>query len=349
MNRKNNRDELSPSDYEEINKVENDVNRQWNDNLNSCDSKTEFDCLTNTTNFLTDEYLDNHQLQMMINRYEQIINMKRFDNYQNTTMLTPLPDHGTLLTLSRVKLASDYRSGIRNIFLPNLNKDYTFWKLQLTQGTFLFDKMIAYAALRKDMYYLSEYLRNNEVTYEQEKLIESMLTQLKRSELDLSDSFKFDSRGAMISYANIEPGTYLYQPKATSNLYYKQIVEDFDIDSNLSLQAIIEKRKLKTKALSKGLGLSPKNLYNLMGKILVSSSGGDYDDYIVRGYDLNNIIKMVNVQFQIKQDQDKSIQSILNKQENLNPYNSQPFDYNDETREMSFDCLDNHSSCKIRI
>jgi hypothetical protein len=141
----------------------------------------------------------------------------------------------------------------------------------------------------------------------------------------------------------------LFQPNATNNLYYKQVAEDFYMNSNLSLKDIIQKRQAKNTTYNTSLGLNPKNLYNLVGKLMVSYSGAAYDDYIVRGYDLNNIIKMVNIQFQIKQDQDNNIQSILNKQENLNPYNSQPFDYNEETREMSFDCLDNHSSCKIRI
>lgn len=350
-------DKLTLADYEEITKVKNfgtELDRQWVDKIFVCNSKEEFNCLTKTSNLLTDEILQNQQLQMMLKRYEKIINMKSYKNYQNTTYLTPSPSYSKMFTLSQVKLASDYRLDFRDNFLPSLAQDLAFWKLQMTEGLLLIDKMIGYAGVKKDLNYLSEYIRNNEISDEEGRLIESILTPLTRSEIDLSESFKFETRFARSSLTEQFNGKFdfeslLYQPNATINLYYKQLQESAYIDSNLTLKTFIDRRNSQTITHSPSLSLNPKNLYNLTGKLLGPELECACHNYIGRGYDLINIMKMVSIQFQIKQDEDINISSILNKQENQNPYNSQPFDFNNETKEMSFECLDAHLDCKIYI
>jgi hypothetical protein len=355
-NLNNGKDELTVADYEEITKVKKfgtEQDRQWVDKIYTCNSKEEFNCLTKTSNLLTDDILQNQQLQMMLNRYQKIINMKSYKNYQNITYLTPTPGYQKMFTLSQVKLASDYRPEFRDNFLPSLVKDLAFWKLQMTQGLLLIDKMIGYAGVKKDLNYLSEYIRNNEISDEETRLIESMLIPLTYSEIDLSESFKFESRGARSYFVTkfsekFDFKSLLFQPNATMNLYYKQLLESAYMDSDLTLKIFIERRKSQT-TLNPGLGLNPKSLYNLTGKLLTPEFECACHNYIGRGYDLINVMKMVSIQLYIKQDKDNNIKSILNKHENLNPYNSQPFDFNSETNEMSFECLDDRSNCKIHI
>ena len=95
-------------------------------------------------------------------------------------------------------------------------------------------------------------------------------------------------------------------------------------------------------------------LYNYLGKLFVDyTSSPAYSDYIAKAHDSNNMIRLVNLQFQIKQaGGEEFIDEILNKPENLNPYDNKPFIYNKENKTLSFECLFNPAKnfkCEIRI
>ena len=352
-NRKKGNDEITISDYKEILGTKNPNNSsEWQNNFKFCNAKKDLDCLTQLSQAITDEFLIESRLKTMLSRYNKIIQMKTFGNFLDTTWNTPLISYSKMLNLSQIQMAAIYRPQYRSEFLFHLNKDMQFWKMHLEQGKYLLDKMVAFAAIRNDLHYLSEYMRKNEIVESNYSQIKDILTPLSKQDLDLSISFINESRSIFNTGTSMDTGSSLLenlfsQPNATSNAYYELNLKEQLQQSKLSIAELIKQRKNNGRLDKSGFKLH--YLYNFFGKTLVDLSSCACSDYIVRGHNLINIFKMVNIQFQAKQPDIQSVQQLLSKQNNFNPIDNKPFEYNEENKQLQFECLDKHGQCKIQL
>ena len=130
--------------------------------------------------------------------------------------------------------------------------------------------------------------------------------------------------------------------------YYDTQLKSLIQLGQLPLEELIKMRHADVVDSSSGYELH--YLYNFMGKTLLDfNNDAAYADYIVRGHDLNNIIKMTNIQTQAKLSDRQSIQQLLLDPKNANLFNNKPFVYNDKEQILQFACLDQHSECKIKL
>jgi len=351
-NRKNGNDEISADDYREILGVEDYNYSGLGIEFNPCDSRKEFNCLVGLSEFLISDQLNSPRLQTMLERYHKIIDMKVFSNFLGITMMTPLADYGSMIKLSQINLAISYKPENRTEFIKHLHKDMLFWKMLLNQGKLVIDKMIANAGISKDIYYLSEYLKNNSVAESDEHLIKDMLIPLTTDEIDLSESFITEHRIGYNLFLELEKNSpwyesLTYQPNATINYGYEENYTRLLKLAKLPLPELIKLHK-SYKADSE-TSFNLHNIYNYTGKMLIKYSGPAYTAYTIRGYDLNNIIKMVNIQFQAKMSDQQSIQNILSEPKNANLFNGKPFEFDVKSKVVHFKCLDQYSECRIKL
>ena len=351
-NRKNGNDDITSKDYKEIlgNTISN--GHPWQSEVKHCD-KNEFNCLNYLSENITSEYLNKPSLQALLKRYTEISEMKVFSSFIDRTFATPLISYSSMTRLSQVKLASAYKLQNKAEFIKLLHKDLKFWKVLLNQGSLLIDKMVAVSAIKRDLNYLSEYIRDNSIIDSDHILINEMITSLTPNELDFSKSFVAESIAFLNLSDELTKGSesswyedFLYQPNATKNIFYeKQIKQQIEL-GQLSLQELIKVRKSGFVDFDKGFKLH--FIYNFLGKTLVQYSAGAYTDYIVRGHDLNNMIKMVAIHYQMKIN-DQPLQHILSQPENVNMYNGQSFEYDEVSNMLHFKCLAQYQECRIKL
>ncbi|MFK8012325.1 MAG: hypothetical protein AB8B80_09810 [Marinicellaceae bacterium] len=351
-NRKNGKDELSAEDYLEILGIENNNFSDLRIEFNDCNSNKEFNCLISLSENLSGDQLNNPRLQILLNRYHKIMDMEVYSNFLDVTMNSPLAAYGTLLKLSKIRLATSYKPKNRSEFIQHLHKDMEFWKLLLNQGKLLIDKMVAFASIKNNINNLSEYLRNNSVAETDVELIIDMLTPLTTDELDLSESFITEHRIGYNAYLELEKNSswfesLTYQPNATINYGYEENYNRLLKLAKLPLPELIKKIKLGIDDIEKSIKLH--NIYNYTGKMLIKYSGPAYSHYTIRGHDLNNIIKMVNIQYQAKTNPDLSLEQLLIQPKNTNMYNDKPFEYDKESQIIYFNCLTRYQECRIKL
>lgn len=328
----------------------------WQQEYESCNSKNNSECLTHMQAQILQTPIKDKNLILMLERYQKILLMHTYENYHQFKWqdYMPLPQFSVMMKLSQISLAQSFMTQQHEIFLNQLNKDIQFWKMAFINGDFLIDKMVAQSAMRNDIYALSYWIKNTDNIAQQElAIIQPLLKPLSHEELDFSESFKAESRMMLSYYQSIESDasfyqTLFYQPNATMNEYYNNhIKKQIDI-SKLPFHALLEARTKEKKHNSEERrSFKLSDLYNFIGKMLNAYGGCNCSDYIVRVYDLNNIIKMVDIQLQAKTAENQSLSEILKQKENANLYNNKPFDYDEQTKSLKFDCLDSFSQCEI--
>jgi hypothetical protein len=360
-NLKNGIDTITNSDFDEILAIKPEDHKLYsNDMSHTCFSNPEFDCLTlDHDGFYNNFYqgdLNQPRLKQQLSRYQDIVQMKSYQNFNEGGFGMPLPEYSGFMKLNQIHLINQYKNFPKLQFLKELNASIKFSKLLLTEGEYLIDKMVALSGIRKNIMFLSEYLRNNEVDDEGLKVIEQILTLLTPEELNLSKSFESEANLMFKQSVLIEKDMSIfnhvfYQPNATKNDYFENNITEHLAWAQLSLKDFIKARSLKsTRKPSLLSKLRPHFLYNFIGKVLNESAASfNIDDYVARGFDLNNMIILVQLQLQIKLSEYQEIDNILSQPENANPYNDKPFDYDGEKGILKFECLDDFQKCEIKI
>lgn len=344
-------DDLPDSDYDEILGSGRITFNKVLEGYKRCDTKETLDCISQSKNYITNFINLNPEIQFLLNRYRLIIQMSNYKNFGGLSALSPLASYATIMKLHQIHLIDLYDSNSTE-YLESLQKDMLFWKMTLKNSSLLIDKMVAISSIRENALYLSEFLRLNEINEQDEETIKTILFALTPEEKDISESFLAESR-FMYKYFIDENSTrsiwdtLFFQPNASANYYYEKNAKVQVQQAQMPLREFMEMRQSNQNKEKAGLKFS--YLYNPVGKILADYGSINTDDYVARIHDINNMIKMVRLQFEIKLSGFEDIQDILNQKENLNSYTDKPFFYNKENRSLEFECLDKFYQCKINI
>jgi hypothetical protein len=94
--------------------------------------------------------------------------------------------------------------------------------------------------------------------------------------------------------------------------------------------------------------MSPSSLYNVGGKMMLSTMLFNAQDYIARVHDLSGVINLVRLQILVAST-DKPANETVEGSMLKQPYNGQPMIYNRESNTLEFECLNKGSVCQVRI
>ena len=356
-------DQLTGKDYREIWGGKN-LDSGWTDSFESCAARRTYGCNSKLAIHLKNSPITNQRLTLMLQRYEQVTSMSQFQNIGDHTFASPLPPYGTLMKLRQLNLAKAYNSENVAYFIKQIEKDIRFWKLLLEQGSTLIDKMVAIASIWSDVQALSEFLRiDNNLSLQDHQLIANILTPLTAQQLNIGGAFAFEQKAFhhMISNfeteGNFQSGSWFFQPNSTINTYHQYFTAPLINMSKLSVREFYNRIKPDGigqsdccfKEFETLVSSSPASLYNIGGKILLSTSVIGAQDYIARVHDLNGVISLVGLQVQLKEVSEETIGDWISRSNITNPYTGEPMIYDQKNNWLGFECLNEGSFCKIRL
>jgi hypothetical protein len=354
------KDELSVQDYEEF-LGPNDLDQPWHKKWQFCAARTNQQCVISMAKQLIDKPKISPRLSLMLERYNQIIEMPSYKHISHVTFNYPLPPYGTLVKLRQIQLAQAFNQNSVQHFIEVMTKDLKFWKMLLRNGDTMIDKMIAVASIWGDLQALSNFVASAELNSAQVKSIETLLLGLTPQELDISESLIFEAKSLYSSLESISgdelsnllglkswPILWLTQYNATNNTHYQKIIKPnlalakMPTDAFYQLAQDNNKNPIETQ-------LSISSLYNLGGYMLVAAGAINYSDYIARVHDLNGMFDLVRLQLLLKATRKDEINNVINNGPIKNQYTQLPFNYNPKDNSLSFKCLDKGSSCQVNF
>lgn len=328
--------------------------KAWRHGLrsSSCNYRIEkgLDCLDRVIAEATDANLDKPELRLLLNRYEQLLQAPRWEEFQeldHNSLSVPEP-WGDLSEISRIRLVQSMRTNTTTRFLQDISGDIRFWKRILDGGHWMISKMIAADFLRRDAMFLSTFMRTRKLSAEELRGMSAVLAPLTESERNIEDAFMGDLRFAGIGSRSVldsvggrwswlQP---VLQENATANEIYVTHTLPLRLRASLSAAEFYRQRAYKPFRV-KELRFMPPPLYNLGGKLLLRKYFG-YDilsDQISRVHDNDGRIALVLLQAEVALNADRSVQDVVNESRYRNPYTGEPMHYDSKKGTISFRCL----------
>jgi hypothetical protein len=352
----------------------------------SCRTPAGVCSLEQVSAMLRDGDYDRARMDLILQRYAALLALPAMQPMINPTLMTPAPGYQTARDAQKYSLAASYNSGSPTIFLNQVAADLKFWKMVVRGGPWMLDKMVAIASLWTDMQMLSEYMATHELSAEDRALIASFLVPLSSEELDISDAFMAEAQSIRntLEYLRAHPDDpwavidnrlqlQLTLTNATANQNYTEVLQPVIAVSKLSRRDY--ERAINTPEYqaspqgraqpgvyistayrlgSRQLGLSPRNLYNLGGKLLLGEPTwyGAYT-YVGRMHDINTMMLAVKLQFELKGTAPELLPEALRNASSTPPYSDVTFNYDTEDGWLAFDCFDppsrNALRCRVQL
>lgn len=343
------RDELAEKEIQEIAGGKG-FDEVWLKQYKPCNSRQEQSCLAKMLAQLNSKPMTDTRFEVVLRRYQQLIEMQQYQELRNASAGTPLPQFGLALKIAQIHLAQVSSDNNPMTFLTALGSDMRFWRRVLIQGDSIISKMIATAALRNDLQYLSEFMQSKTFTKLQKSLIQELLVTLNSDELNIAEAILGEGRVFASEFNHAEKNwltRMAFQNNATLNLNYF-----YAIKPNVELAKLSSIRLAKALAQVRfdnqsPLTWSPSSLYNFIGKALVATAHPLMQDYIARVHDLNGMILLVQLQLSLKETPKDAIESTVKHSPIRNPYTNEAMQWNQTEATLQFACLASKSICRI--
>ncbi len=337
------------------------ADQAWLAAYDGCTGRKQAGCLAHFAEQIQSHPLGGERVSLLLQRYQQIIELPLFQDREHLGMATPLPEYSTMMKLSQLQLANSFLSGDSSAFLDRLEADIRFWKMLLAQSRSLLGKMVGLAGIWNDVGFLSEFVASQDSLDGHQAVIARILAPLTAEELDIGESFEFEQRFFAFDLANNPSSALtrlLLQPVATVNSYYSLITEPMLRLSSMPLEQFVgvyvpardsaagSAQLTSTEGL---LSLSPASLYNLAGKRKLVENAYSPADYVARAHDANGMIGLVRLQVELKNEAEADRVRAIQQATIGNPYTQAPISYDEDGSWLSFECLDRLANCSVSI
>lgn len=261
---------------------------------------------------------------LYLQRYRTLLTKHEYiELYVPSYIDSPSISYGDLISVNWISLldiADKLRSGKVEVALRDMENEVTFHRRMLTGAQHLISKMVAYALLERDAFFISTWLGSHPGLSSQNRaVIKRMFAPLSDSEIDISTAWQAETRTLLVSLprknqqevANwMSESLYIgsnfplrdfiwmlgYRPHATANLYlgvYKIGLGLLASHPDSFMPAI------KTASVQYAeLTDSSPFFVNPTGKSLLDTYalGAGLSDYLARMYDLRGLFALVVIQ-----------------------------------------------------
>lgn len=345
-----------------------DLDKDWLDRYDErCNVRKDKHCFAKQLALVKGNPVRDQRLIRQLDRYQDLIRQPHFiEDTRGMDFHSPLPDFHQIWLLGRITTAQAYLIGTRADFIAATQADMAFWRLVLRESQTLVGKMVAIAALQKNLLSISFMLKETPLLNDMEtQAFTTILQPLAQDEIMIGEALTGDLRAGvenqleLLKYFSSDPSSrnlalaLMEQTTASTNLYFKQTYLPV---YNLSLLSAPEFYLSAQKPLTP-LKFSRLNPYNLGGKIQLAQTGA-IADYIGRSHNLSGMYSLVRMQLRAAislqaredltdQDLQVTLEKLLTNPEFRNPYTQQPFDHDTAHRQISFNCYEARDRCAI--
>ena len=333
---------------------------QWISRLGNC-SQGEENCLLFYSNKAQKILADTPRAERMVKRFQALAAMLDY--------AVPVPSniypnyYQVLLKSNDLLVGKAYSEGGSGSAITALEQSIGFWRRQLDKPDTLISRMVAIAAIHKNLELLSNLIELEKISGDDYTRIAGLLAPLTPNELDMTDvlfyelsyisQLIFDPTAMQIEESSLWDkiqffGFYklMMQPNATLNLSYQEFITPAGC---LSRQPWQDYKRYSQSGNNEACGIENSgkqqrrwylNLYNPAGIQTHSLASLDtYVPYIARGYDLNGMLALLRLQLQLHTGAVASIDELLQENAVQDNYLPNPVQYNPDTKKLFFDCL----------
>ena len=283
------------------------------------------------------------RLSLLLTRYEALLRLTRFDEGQERDATTPFPPYGALRDVGRIRLALSFRQDAPQVFLDNVRHDYEMWLLILRDGEALATKMVALAGMQNDLDFLSTLMRTRMLDAADLRAIQRFVRPFTKQESDIGEAFVSEARTAVLSKPHpMIAGTswltrLMWQRNATLNEEYATVFVPMFRRAALSPEQYFAEDAYKPLPYRLSVWWPP--LYNLGGKLARLSAWPDVQQFVARVHDQDGRNALVLLQAEIAQHPGMSIEEVVRRSENRNPYTHEPMGYDTGAKTIGFVCM----------
>ena len=339
------------------------IDRQWSENLPqlNCVSRKDPTCIGQLADSLGNILDANARLALLINRYQNLLEVSALDESAVQDWQDPLPDYGLITKVANIYRASLLRSGDINQLVDFIQQDTQFWRMVLKDSQLIVGKMVAASHLATLALLVNQLLYDGMLTSDQITLLESSLQTLSLSELDISNAVLAEhlvaQRLGLYLFNGVPKGPVqsalhkgFSQRVATQNDYFRYVTLPLLNILTLNSSDFFEQYNSFTVTYTK-FGITPAVIYNPVGKYIVSESIESQQEvfpYSARVRDLDGLLRLLCIHFAVHSGEDL-LQTIAREQFS-NPYTQKPMDYDPSGQRIFFECLSkNFFECTIHV
>ncbi|MET1255765.1 hypothetical protein [Aliikangiella maris] len=353
-------DQLSASDSTKILQISE--TESWFTQFERCHARTQHFCFQQSLNNIKALDFNSPRLIQMLKRYARLTDYQDYQSPDKMTFASPIPAFGYALSLQQISLAHQFSTLEFDSFLIAIEKDINFWRTLLLKSDILIVKMVAIAAIWYDVRYLSNIISQHHLSSVQVENIQQLLRPLNNKELDLSNAFRLEAQTlynqlAKLSRQNLQEiygikisfFDSMIQVHATQNLHFERYLSPMLVLSKLNSSAFYDAvQQGKTEHVTEQwFSLSPSNLYNPGGKLLLQNINWSPSDYIARMHDMNGMFNLVKLQLELKNQSEFQPLQWVNDSAYRNIYTLEPLIFNEQKQTLEFECLSKKSLCSI--
>lgn len=344
------------------------LDKDWRERYDErCNVRLDKHCFAKQLALVKDNPVKDPRLLKQLDRYRELIRQPHFiEAHRGMDFHSPLPDFHQIWLLGRITTAQAYLTGTRTEFIAVTQADMAFWRLVLRESQTLVGKMVATAALQKNLLNISFTLKEiPSLSDEETQALTSLLKPLTQDEVMIDKaltgdlSIMVESQRDLLKHFSPDPSfrklilSLMEQTTASANLHFKQTyLPAYKLSQMNAPEFYLNAQKPLTP-----LRFSRLNPYNLGGKIQLAKIW-PVADYIGRAHDLNGIYTLVRLQLSTvtslknleapkEQVFQQTLKKLLDDPEFRNPYTQRHFDIDDAHGEISFNCYEARNRCAI--
>jgi hypothetical protein len=249
--------------------------------------------------------------------------------------------------------------------IEDLSQDLRMWKLMMKGEGTLISKMIAAAALHRDLMVLAEAVTDPDTDmsiFEGEQ--GAVLMPLPATDWHIGNAFGAEFRAmvpffkqmtsTMWAMNGIDPSRvtwwqkpwlafqmHFFKHNATENLNARHMVRLTQLAASDPGTFSAAREEYRGWLRENDIRFSPSAIFNPIGKILVSIAGPQYEGYILRAYDVAAFQRLVYLAYQIRRQgiESRDIPTFLEQHHewSTHPVNGTPFRWNPQSQELIVD------------
>jgi hypothetical protein len=282
-------------------------------------------------------------LKTLFARYETLLQQAHYVETPAPDPATPWPPLGPIAELGRLRLAVSFRTDPTAVFLEKASQELRFWRMTLRESQLLGTKMSALASIRWAHDFLSTLMRERPLDARDLELLRGFVGPFTREESDIGAAFLSESRTELLGgepWVAVDASWLIrsmLQKNATFNQQFREMIEPMRRRSSLDAREYYEQKGFEP--LRHEFHLTPSLFYNFGGKLALSRSPWDPEQFPARVHDEDGRIALLLIQAQIEERPDRDVATLVRSSAHRNPYTGEAMEYDARAGTLGFACL----------
>ena len=282
-------------------------------------------------------------LKTLFARYETLLQQAHYVETPAPDPATPWPPLGPIQELGRLRLAISFRMDPTAVFLEKVSQELRFWRMTLRESQLLGSKMSALAAVRWANDFLSTLMRERQLDARDLERLRGFVVPFSREESDIGAAFLSEPRTALLGgepWVAVDASWLIramLQKNATFNQEFRDTIEPMRQRASLDAREYYDQKGFEP--LRDGFRMTPTLFYNLGGKLALSRSPWDPEQFPARVHDEDGRIALLLIQAEIEERPDLDVATLVRASVHRNPYTGEAMEYDARAGTLGFACL----------